>query len=111
MCGRDSYFPWAGVVPGNRCSTQGNRQMCRVPDPSTHPCSARKSCSDHNNGSSNRLFTMAFPVVPGLGSPISVPSVSAFDHEKLPLADRPCEKRCVTFTCSASYQVLPIGFQ
>src|SRR6476661_6219893 len=60
---------------------------------------------------SNTLFTTAFPVVPGFGSPISVPIVRAFDHEKPPFALRPRARRCVTLICSASYQVFPIGFQ
>src|SRR6266576_3422584 len=53
----------------------------------------------------------ALPVVPGLGSPISVPFVSDFCQVNVLSKDSPCERRLVAFTWSESYQLFPSGSQ
>src|SRR2546425_10109597 len=49
---------------------------------------------------SNTLLYCAFPVLPGFGSPISVPNDSDFDHENVLRSVRPCDSLCVTFNCN-----------
>src|SRR5689334_1245844 len=59
----------------------------------------------------NTSLKIAFPVVPGFGSPISEPISSDFDQVKVLMKDRPCERRLVALTCSESNQLLPSGSQ
>src|SRR5579883_1697801 len=56
-------------------------------------------------------LTTALPVVPGLGSPISVPRSSDLAQVNVLTKERPCERRLFTLACRALYQVSPRGSQ
>src|SRR5215472_2567129 len=61
-----------------------------------------------------RLFgslTTALPVVPGLGSPISVPRSSDLAQVNVLRNEIPWDRRLVALTWSALYQVSPSGSQ